>query len=75
MSLNIIRCPLCGNDVNQSEIIWKFPHEERIADCCFDCENLERPIPRTFVKSDFPQENLEDFIDVDTFINGNRWPL
>ncbi len=36
-----IDCPQCGNAVKESEIIW-LNYEERIPDCCFDCENLAR---------------------------------
>jgi transcription elongation factor Elf1 len=64
-------CPQCGNEVNQTEIIWKFPHEERIADCCFDCENLMRPIPKNLVgEVDEDSMSIDEYQD---FINGNRF--
>jgi hypothetical protein len=36
-----IDCPQCGMSVKLSEIIW-INYEERIPDCCLDCENLTR---------------------------------
>ncbi len=40
-NIGMIDCPQCGNAVEESEIIW-LNYEERIPDCCFDCENLAR---------------------------------
>jgi len=45
MEQEMIDCPQCGMSVKITEIIW-LSYEERIPDCCFECENWLRPIQR-----------------------------
>ena len=39
----MIDCPQCGMPTKETEIIWS-NYDERMPDCCFDCENTTRPI-------------------------------